>query len=147
MIYPRLAPAGPAITVQPSAVGNFSLVRSQGALVLDYEIDFASDALLGALGRKDRAVASYLKRLHAEGDLLRGSGYLLEARDAASYGRELEALSPIPYAAVPQIVAGTVDGLADRLMSCREREGAHRFVSRTSCQWMDGVARRAERDA
>jgi hypothetical protein len=147
MTYPGLASTSGPISVQPSAVANYSLESNPGALVLDYQIDFASDALLGALGRNDRAVASYLKHLHEDGALPRGFGYLLEARDAESYGRELDKLSPIPYAAVPQIVAGTADGLADRLMSCREREGAHRFVTQTSCLWMDGVAQRAERDA
>lgn len=147
MTYSSLANAGPAIAVQQSAVGNFSLASSPNALVLDYRIDFASDALLSELGRNGRAVASLLGRLHADGELPRDFSYLLEARDVRAYARELERLSPSPYAAVPQIAAGAAERLAGRLMSCREREGAYRFVAQTSCLRLDVIGQRTERDA
>ncbi len=145
--YPGVMGTYPPLTVQPSAVGNFSLQVGPGSVVLSYQIDFASESLLSTLGQNDRAVASYLGRLHREGDLPGGFGYLLEARDAAAYGRELDQLSPVPYAAVPQIAAGAADRLASRLLSCREREGEYRFVSQTSCLRLDAVAGRSEVDA
>ena len=148
MTYPGLITGAlPPIAVQPSAVGNFSLSSDPGALVLNYQIDFASDALLASLGPNNRAVASFLARLHADGDLPRGFAYLLEEPDAVTYGRELDALSPIPYASVPQIAAGAADRMAGRLLSCREREGAYRFVAQTSCLRFDVIGQRTETDA
>ena len=124
-------------TVTPSAIGQFSLDETVTSLDLIYDIDFLSSALDGSLNDNNRALARYLERLHNAGDLDNDFAYLLHAPDAATYGAELDRLSPTSYAAVGTITQQSAGGLGDRLLSCREREGPYRFVAEGQCVRLD----------
>ena len=132
-------------TVTPSAVGQFSLATTSTSIDLVYDIDFAATA--DALGQNERSLSLYMARLHAAGVLDDDFAYLLRARDPAAYGRLLAPLLPAPYAATGSIALGAADRLTDRLMSCRERAGAHRFVAEGRCLRLDLLGARTEQDA
>lgn len=131
--------------VTPSAVGQFSLAKTGSSVDLLYDIDFA--APLTMLGANNRRLALHLSDLHGQGLLDHGSfSHLLDAADAAGYGALLDRLSPVSYAATATANRQSAGMLAERLMSCRERDGTHRFVSEGECLRFDIFTQRHDRD-
>lgn len=124
------------LDVLPSAVVDYSyLTTSQRALV-NYEVDFAP----GQFGKNLRRVGDFINRAQnagvgseAYGDLI---SELVTIPDTPQYRDALSQLSPEFYAEHQVRMLNRSIQFAQRLMSCEQQGGKHRFTREGNCIWL-----------
>ncbi|MGE0624304.1 MAG: hypothetical protein AB7I04_11155 [Pseudomonadales bacterium] len=130
-----LTDRGLTLAADPSLVVDYALASDANALWLDYDVDFMPEGLDDA----QSAIAGYINRVQLAGG---GSGsygdvvaILVTAPDLDAYQDVLTQLSPQVYGEQQvQLIDSGVE-FGQRLMSCQQVGGEHRFTREGSCVW------------
>lgn len=133
--------------VQPSVVADYRLeFVNQNRVDVSYKIDFASEEILAAATRNERAVAQHLQNVFAEGALVALFDQLVQLQDLDSYQDAVGSLDGQIYADTQLTTLYSSQLFKDSLLSCGERSGDFRFIGEAQCGWMRGDGRHLNRD-
>jgi hypothetical protein len=127
---------GLALQAPASAVVSYELtLPSAQELVVDTKVDFAPRTV----GENARSIGQHVNEIQLAGgseSFAPIAARLIGLPDAASLAAAYEMLSPALIGNVTTLSAVASVAFNDAMHSCRQREGAYRFVREGECTWL-----------
>jgi uncharacterized protein YhjY with autotransporter beta-barrel domain len=135
----------------PSAVNSYALeTPTANDLVLRVTTDFSPDTGGGPpLNGNQNAMGDYVNSVQSAGGssaFAPITAQLMNAPDSKSLKSLYDHLSPAPFTNGPVAAITSNQRFSNAMLSCRVREGEHRFVQEGECSWGRVLARVTKRD-